>query len=507
MATRLVWEMPIIPKWINQQKLNMKKHLLLSAAVATTLSATVSAETKTYFNSELGEVFGVADNGRFAAVSDIENNIAYLWDSQNPEVFYDISFDVETTITLPSAQRVKGTLAYDVTDDGRIVVGSLLYADGHQSPAYRIDGDWVPLPVLANSLNTNTAIAVTPDGKTIAGYNYVKSDYADVPGGYIPVSWVMEDGDYVMAEVIEQADVLKYEHQGFYPMSMSADGKTICGELYCGSSSVIPALVKDGELKIFNEITSKIEGWYVEGKGWYCGWNEEKTAQIWTEDPDDPRIIKYKEWYVDGYHDTSESHVVGFFSNCDANRYYYGARVVIKDVDEEGNGTIDNYATIYDSVEDRWLDNDRYTAFAAGVGENLIFANGAVVLVNGKARPVEEEYAIESPSPVAGISKISANGKVLGGVRSEYNEGTGEYQYFPFVTVVDGAFSGVGNVYGGNEAVSIVVSKGNVTVFNADFMEVYDLGGILRGTGKSVDLAPGCYVVKAGDRTSRILVK
>ena len=89
----------------------------------------------------------------------------------------------------------------------------------------------------------------------------------------------------------------------------------------------------------------------------------------------------------------------------------------------------------------------------------------------------------------------------------EVNEATGENQYFPFVTVTDGAFSGIKETFGGMERVSFIVSAGTIEVRNAETMNVYDLNGRLVACGKAASVAPGIYVVKAGEVTAKISVR
>lgn len=483
----------------------MKQSITLSFTLSLVLATAASAENKTYFNAEIGEVYGVADNGRYAAISDVEFIKAYLWDSENPAVFTDISFDASKTEGLPSAQRVIGTQAYDVTDAG-MVVGSLRYADGHQAPAVYADGEWTPLTVLEGALNDNEAIAVTPDGRKIGGYNFLKSDVEGLPGGYFPVTWTLQDdGTYELAAACRQEDVFKYEHQGFYPMAMTSDGETICGQLFCGTSASVAAIVTGGELVLFDEVVSKSEPWIYKGK-YYCG--TENGKQIWSEDPEDPRIVLFTEWYIDGLKDTADESIAGYFSGCDASRYLYGSRTLISDVDEDGeSATLKTQACIYDLETKEWTYSDRSKSYLCGVGTDLVFADQGNVLIDGKLRDLTEEYGIESPSPVAGINRVSGTGKVLGGCRYETNEATGDYQYFPFITVLDGAFSGV--CAPGVEAAeaSFVVGKGVVKVVNAASMKVFDLSGALVGEGSEVNVAPGVYLLEAGGRTAKVLVR
>ena len=481
----------------------MVKNLLFCCALAALAGTTVQAQNKSYFSNDFGEVNGVSDNGRFVAIGDIELNKAYLWDSTNPDVFTDISVVSDPTANVPSAQLVIGTQAYDVTDDGSIVVGMVQYADGHSAGAYYKDGKWNPLPLHAASLNTNVAIAVTPDGKTIAGYSFISDPTSEIAGRYYPVQWILgNDGTY---ELHAYTNINLPDHQGFIPLTQTPDGKVIAGTVYCSIQSNIPALIVDGQLKIFNELTETSEPWIYKGK-YYCGTDPETGKQIWSEDPNDPRIVLFTETYIDGYKD-SEIAVEGTLTSCDDKGNFYGMRTMISNVDEEGNATLTKGATIYNVNTDTWTDNFDMSFYTCGVGDQLLFANNCIVMVDGKKRYLDEEYSINSTRPLAGINKISADGKVLGGMSYEVNEATGENQYFPFVTVTDGAFSGIKETFGGMERVSFIVSAGTIEVRNAETMNVYDLNGRLVACGKTASVAPGIYVVKAGEVTAKISVR
>lgn len=480
----------------------MVKNLLFCCAIAALATPTAQAENHSYFTDELGEVNGVSDNGRFVAIGDIENNLAYLWDSNNPDVFTDISADPAQTASLPSAQRIIGTLAYDVTDDGSMVVGTLFYADGHSAGAYYKNGAWTALPLHPASMNTTEAIAVTPDGKIIGGYSFLSDPTSAIAGRYYPVQWKLNDaGNY---ELHAYSDISLPDHQGFMPLTQSPDGRIIAGTVYCARQSNIPALLVDGQLKLFNELTEISEPWIYKGK-YYCGLDE-NGKQIWSEDPNDPRIVLFTERYIDGYKDTDTA-VEGWLTFCDNNGNYYGMRTLITDVNEEGGATLRTGATIYNVDTDTWTDNFDLSYYTAGIGQNLLFANDGIVMIDGKRSYFQEEYDINSSRSIAGISKISLDGKVLGGMTYEINPASGEYQYSPFVTVTEGAFSGIKTVYGGSDRPSFIVSRGTILLHNAESMDVYDLNGRLVASGASASVAPGIYVVKSGDISAKVLVK
>ncbi len=483
----------------------MTKILLLGGALATALTLTAAEpQNESFFFDDLGEVNGVADNGRFAAIGDPENNRAYLWDSAEPDLFREITPDPEDTENLPSAQRITGALAYDVTDDGSIAVGSLYYRDDHTVPAIYTDGTWRPLPLHASSMNTNEAIAITPDGKTIAGYSFIYDRASEIGGRYYPCQWTLDDsGNYTLHAY---TDIELPDHQGFFPMTQSPDGRVIAGTLYCGMSSQIPVLLVDGELKIFDELTEVAEPWIYKGK-YYCGVGDD-GKQIWSEDPNDPRIELFTTYYIDGWRDTSESLLTGLLCNCDANGNFYGRRTLISNVDEEGNATLTSVACIYNLEADEWYDTTDYTGFSAGVGRDLIFTENCKVIKDGVADPISDAYEIVAPSPLAGVSKISIDGTVLGGMRYEVNPASGEYQYFPFMTITEDATVGVKLTVATSANRPAFLLRGNtLTVSGTEKMSVYTADGALVGTGLTVQLPAGTYVAKAGAASAKFIVK
>lgn len=55
----------------------MKKNLLLAGLMISGFGAVTVAQTKVYTSEELGEVGKVSDNGKYVAITDVDNNIAY----------------------------------------------------------------------------------------------------------------------------------------------------------------------------------------------------------------------------------------------------------------------------------------------------------------------------------------------------------------------------------------------------------------------------------------------
>ena len=105
----------------------MIKHLLISGVAIAISAIGADAKTLTYTTENLGEVTAISANGEYASIYDYEDSKAYLWSRATGE-FTEIS-EPKGTDSQPSGQRVRGTWAMGVADDGT-VVGCILYADG-----------------------------------------------------------------------------------------------------------------------------------------------------------------------------------------------------------------------------------------------------------------------------------------------------------------------------------------------------------------------------------------
>lgn len=463
----------------------------------------MSAKTQVYTMDELGEVSKISDNGRYAAITDIEDNMAYLWVAETGR-FIDICAPLGDPDSEPSSQCITGTTALDVTDDG-MVVGSVIYRDGHQVPSYYIDGEWYPLELHPAARNTNEAIAVTPDGRTIAGYQFINDPTSAIGGRYYPVQWKRNDsGEY---ELTAYTDIELPEHQGFYPLAQSSDGRVICGQVYAGVGSMLPVLLIDGKMKMFDEVETKSEPFEFKGK-WYCG-VDDNGKQIWTDDPEDPRIVLFPSYYINGYKDSADNSFEGSLLSCDAQGNFYGMRTRAENVDEEGNGTLVKGAAIYNIHTGEWTYDTNCLGYTAGLNGNYILTSTPAVIVDGNKVSVSENFDFDTERPLEYLCCYSSDGKVVGGMTYVVNPANGEKQYFPIILVLDEPIlSGIQAIYGGvNETPCIIVSNGRIDIANARDMAVYDLDGHLIGSTASTSVAPGIYVVKADRISKKVLVK
>lgn len=479
------------------------------------LAATVPVargESEVYVFDYLGEINGMADNGQYAAITDSDDGIAYMWRASEPDKLIDIT-ELPSSSSLPASQMPIGSTAMDVSNDG-IVVGCIKFKDGHWHPAYYKDDEWHMLPLHAGAMNTNEAVCITPDGKVIAGYQFIKDATADQGARYYPCQWFLQsDGEY---ELKAYTDIDLPDHQGFWPMTQTPDGKVIGGAVYCGMGSRINALIKEGELVMFDEIVTKMEPFSHYFKGvlkYYAGDIEDedgKKKQLWVEDVNDPRVVLFPEVYINGYHDGrngDNEFLEGIFDNCDTNGNFYGARNIVGEVDEEGVGEHYSDACIYNYLTDTWYTEKGVNYFSAGVGDEVLFTGDGYVIKGNDVTSVREAYNVKTSYTVEGINKISWDAKTLGGVASEVHPGTGELLYYPFIVMIDGGTSGVPVLAGSPKKGLVIATEGRIEVLNADNVAVYDLNGRLVSNKKVTEVPSGVYVVKAGEESYKIRVK
>ena len=464
----------------------MTKHLLLSGALLCALMA--QAETKFYTSEELGVVAGISDNGRYAAVFDDENSLGYLWDAENPEVF--------TPVTGFQSSKVE---LYDVADDGTAV--GCYYLGGRYYPCIFKDGEIKALELSQYALNTNTARCISADGKYIGGYQHYYDPTIPINGRYRPCVWTRNDeGEY---DLFIYADLEMPDHQGFILNAMNEDATILAGRLYCGFGSEIPAIVKDGELVIWNNLEVRTEPFYYKGQ-----------------------ILSYDDFvYIDGYRDgwmdgNTTNTLTGEFSSIDAWGNIYGCRSKVEDLAEDGlSCTIRNYACMYNPATDEWFEvpaSGGIRAFTTGLKGQYFFCNGNNVLISieedtaQRKESLTNEFGFTPNNSIAGVFRTSADGKVFGGATQMIHPATGEPQFFPFIVVLDeplveGPHDGV-EILPVAKNLAVVLSAGRIDIAGAEGT-VYDLDGRMIGTGTTFNVTPGTYVVKSGETSCKVLVK
>ncbi len=267
--------------------MSMRKRLLLSAMMLVASAASALAQnytsygfTSTVFTDHEGNTFApygvlrkVSDNGQYAVGTDTECFYSsFMWKAENPS---------EIECVNATLNRIS---AFDVSNDGTIVGGYEKREDWETKdimyPAYKpLDGEWQTLPVhidaseyymTINDEWVNTARAITPDGKFIAGQGHRKlgevwnstlnkvSDVADI----IVYLWEKKGDTYELTAFDDLATKAVYLNEAtnsfetkydsvsydFMVYDISDDGKTIMGVNFAESGGQNPAFIRDGKL-------------------------------------------------------------------------------------------------------------------------------------------------------------------------------------------------------------------------------------------------------------------
>ncbi|MDE6458685.1 MAG: hypothetical protein K2L31_08845, partial [Muribaculum sp.] len=175
---------------------------------------------------------------------------------------------------------------------------------------------------------------------------------------------------------------------------------------------------------------------------------------------------------------------------------------------EDGSGDLVNGATIYNFATGEWIDDTNYTNFAIGLSNaGIVFPMGDKVLVDGVEHKATEKFQFGVDRIFTSVRSISADGKVIGANIAEVHEGTGQLQYFPLIIVLDEPIvAGIDTIVSEN-GVSIIVSEGRIDVAGTEDVTVFNLNGSIVSKDSTSHVAPGVYVVKAGDTTRKVLVK
>lgn len=212
-------------------KLSFIRTTLAAAAVCATFSMSAADKPSFWVPTEKGMPMwtGMSDNGQWGVA-----NIAPSVDGST-EPIGGILFDINSRNYTTVAPRIYWMSFNDVTDDGKIVVGT---TDG--SPAYynTETEKWTILPSLQSSWSGGIILKVTPDGKYGVGYS--QPQYNEW-GQFYGTMWDLENGTVV--PLGENAPYLNA--QGEDPEAVKI-------------SSVSP----DGRYLVY-EIA-----WYIGGEGW-----------------------------------------------------------------------------------------------------------------------------------------------------------------------------------------------------------------------------------------------
>lgn len=472
----------------------MKKQLLIAGACLAALAT--QAENKIYFFSyedpqygtqyTMGEVYGISDNGRYAAIYDVESDFSYLWDREKPTELQRINREIDG--------QVIAFTAYSVTNDGMVVGSERPRGNNQWQPVTWENGEIRRLPIPDEALNSNYPIAVTGDGKIIGGHIVTKDEAVETGKRSFPCIWELgSDGEYIMHLY---NDLELPNMQGFFPTAMYSDGTVkgtyLGGTLNAGNGSFVAALYHNHELKVWHELKTVNEPWYYKGE-----------------------IMGYTDiGYIDGVHDGATGDwAMGSFYGADAHGYFYGTRdyVTLKDP-ETKEGTYKHVGAAYNVLTDTWEESENFTTFSNGFEGKILFTRGAQVLTNGANSPEAQYfqgyYEVEGGRSLNSMDKASKDGSVMGGTFAETNPASGEPQYFPYIVVLDSPQTSIQSIIADAETnIGIIVADGRIDVSGAKNVAIYDMDGRLVSNSSSANVEAGIYVVKADTLTRKVLVK
>ncbi len=389
-------------------------HLLLSTAMtAMLMPQALEAQSKVYFykdsddNYLSGTLCRVSPDGRWAVGFDgAYETGSFIIDTEHP-----------TEWTL-----VEGGELYDVTNDG-VCVGArytVLYSDGtpvnYAHAGIYHDGEWTMLKEPEECAGRSWAVAITRDGKRIGGHAFCSSA-GDAGSQYFPIVWDLDEatGEY-LPTLFNEIDVP--DNVGFYVRDMSDDGSVIVGEVYAYAGSAVPAMLRDGQLTLWNEMEWKEWPFEYGGNTYYfdCA-------------------------FIDGIQEGAEESYWfrGSLAYIHGN-YAFGHRSVATDVDREtATGTVTHYASVYNLSTGQWLDSQTDGLFTCGSDlEHIFFTTGARCgyICEGDEWWIEDYFDLYPELTPAAVYGFDDAGRVLVGSALNYNEVTGEYEESPALYIL-----------------------------------------------------------------------
>lgn len=457
----------------------MKKNLLLSAAFACAIGLSTSAENtitvfNTYFDEETqsnallpGSFYSVSPNGQYAVGFDegTMDYVTYIWSAETGKI---------------EVHRCDNYMYfYDVANDGTCVGSFPIEGAGENGhrPGYFKDGQWHALPqhhaVTSVSHYSNKAFAISPDGKYIGGTQFCEHADGGNPRTY-PCLWVKEGDEYILHMY---NDMELPEHQGFFPVKMSDDGRYMVGKMFSEIGSTLLAYVKDGELHHFYELETRMEEW-VDGN-------------------------YYPEGYINGVHDdgyTSDAEFFDIDNNGNMIGYYtylaegetpYSCAVMFNE--NENNGELQELDYQIGTV----IANPNQFFVVSGTGGYFT----PYYVENGVKRSLEDAFVLDHSCSI--INDMSADGRVIVGAGIETFEG-GAYNV-PVIIQLDEAIVSTKTIH--NDNVRIRTSNGQIAVEGAENVAIYSVNGALVSTAANATLPAGIYIVKADNKANKVIVK
>jgi hypothetical protein len=450
----------------------MRKSLLFTVALTFATSLSLNAKNQVYTFGELGgTVYGVSHNGKYVVGGDDDDNVGFIWLSDDPE----------------NITTIKDCVMHAASNDG-VIVGSFYESGAYTSKAgYYVDGEWYALPLSDDLIGESFAMSISSDGKYIGGYQFTYYAQSETGGRYYPCRWVRDDFGEYQLEMYN--NITLPDHQGFATGTITEDGRILAGQVFCGFGSRVPAMLIDGEFVMFNKLEVKNEPWYYKGE-----------------------IYGYADnTYIDGFKDYSSTDCFyGSFLSVDIYGNFYGTRTRATDVKEDGSGTLLHGGFIYNKESDTWTDGtpgSQGTSYYCGINGNYISTTNGGLVVDGVTYDLVDYFGLDFNKSVAGLAAYSDDETVSGGTSLVYFEATGEYLGEPFFIKFDKPVTGVNDIVKNTSNAKISTVDGKIVVTGADKVAIYNTYGQLVSNKAVSSLPGGIYIVKADNTTAKVAVK
>ncbi|MCM1223990.1 MAG: T9SS type A sorting domain-containing protein, partial [Lachnospiraceae bacterium] len=157
-----------------------------------------------------------------------------------------------------------------------------------------------------------------------------------------------------------------------------------------------------------------------------------------------------------------------------------------------------------------WEDTEGFRQVSCALTAEVLFADMQIYKegVSGSGTPLRTELGFEDGGRnVMGVSKASADGRVLGLTYSAFDV-VGVEHVYPLILVLDTPLTGTESIVADKAGECVVIAgRGFIEAAGGAEVSVYDLQGKLTGTGVRQELPAGVYVVRADGHSYKVRVR
>jgi probable HAF family extracellular repeat protein len=173
-----------------------------------------------------GDVYSVAlgasyDGGVIAGLGEKEKDIGGGYSNDYPEAFSYSGGSMQGLGLLDASSYYPSSRAYDVSDDGGVIVGDSANSAGTEAFRWTQSGGMVGLGDLAGGAHQSTALAVSPDGNVVVGHGRTATATSEA------FRWTEASG----MQALEFLDGANHSQA----QDVSADGSLVVGDSFTPS--------------------------------------------------------------------------------------------------------------------------------------------------------------------------------------------------------------------------------------------------------------------------------